>query len=224
MRYQELEEYQTKNKQEIDIKYIVDSEGNKNRGWTVHKLEAFVDGKEVGYLKISYIPKERFKAHYPHIINYLGKIAGQGEFDRIKNDEDLFRALQLRRYIPLYPDEDSSNKELIKQGLKEVKNRYGKAFRQFKNFHVDKPLVDYIRVASGSPNSLSAPATESWRRQGIATALYYEGAKWLWKNYGFYLWASGVQSAEAKAAWQKMMKDGHVVKVGKRYHIDPTTL
>lgn len=59
---------------------------------------------------------------------------------------------------------------------------------------VDHPFVDFIRV------------NDDMRRQGIGTALYQYGAKWLAREKGLPLYASGIQTTEAKAAW-KFMRD-----------------
>lgn len=56
---------------------------------------------------------------------------------------------------------------------------------------MNKPLVDYIRVY------------DQYARQGIGTMLYVEGTKWM-NELGMDLYASGLQSDEAKAVWKAM--------------------
>ena len=57
MRYHEIQEYETKAKQQITFNVEEDIEGDNNRGFKLDKLTAYVDGKEVGYIKIENIPK-----------------------------------------------------------------------------------------------------------------------------------------------------------------------
>ena len=54
------EVYHTKDGEEIELKRFDDIEDD-NRGWRVDKLEAYVDGEEVGYLKLAYIPHKRME-------------------------------------------------------------------------------------------------------------------------------------------------------------------
>lgn len=60
----------------VRFEYIENSEGDNNRGWQVDKVVAYLGDKEVGYLKLAYIPKERFKKWYPSILNYIQQING----------------------------------------------------------------------------------------------------------------------------------------------------
>src|SRR5271170_8072163 len=64
MRVRELLEALNPN---VTFEYQDDIEGDKNRGWQVDQVKAFLDGKQVGYLKMSYIPQERFDAYYHDI-------------------------------------------------------------------------------------------------------------------------------------------------------------
>jgi len=63
--------------------------------------------------------------------------------------------------------------------------KYGRGFKAFKAFMVDKPVVDFIRVG------------EEYQRRGVATALYDYGAHYL-SQRGMKLYASGLQSKEAR--------------------------
>lgn len=53
----------------------------ENRGWIVDVIKAYLNSQEVGYLKISYIPKAQFKLFYPSIINYYSQISGKHLLD-----------------------------------------------------------------------------------------------------------------------------------------------
>lgn len=195
----------------LDFEIIYDSEGDDNRGWTVHKIVASSGGTEVGYIKLSYIPSERFARYYPTIYHFLAQISGKTalipsneyEFEHYRKWplEDLQKAIER---IPLYGirveqfnGDDSSNAQLVEYladvEAKLMKQREGREFKEFRNYFVDKPLVDYIRVH------------KEFRRQGIGIKLYLRGAQEM-KKLGLRMHASRLQSEEAQAAWRHLEK------------------
>lgn len=187
----------------LTFKMNVDSEGDENRGWRVDKLEAFINNEPVGYLKMSWIPRERFEREFPDILQYLGKMHGKGKFNQKYSKYDL--STPIGRIKVMLDDQDWTEKAskdpkldaltpaaahtFEKRLLGEYQKRYGTEFLKFKTHWMDKPLVDYIRVK------------ENFQRQGIAIAMYEEGAKHL-ATMGLKLYASGNQQPAAKAAWQ----------------------
>jgi len=219
MRIQDIVEYKTKAGDDIKFELHQDSESDRNFNseWIVHKLVPRVNGKEAGYLKISYIPKERFDARYPSMVNYILKQYIPRELvgthwrnmpDEVK--KTLVTYTILGRYVPRTQGWDLawSDQSKIKDMDSETLDHYlemvddpklnknnAQEFQKFKKFHVDKPLVDYIRV------------NEDFQRQRIALAMYQEAAKWLDKQ-GLLLHASGLQQPAAKAAWEKMKSLG----------------
>lgn len=198
----------------VQFKRIEDSEGDDNRGWQVDKLEAILDGENVGYLKMAYIPKERLKEWYPTMLSYISQMKGSHvlpygyEKKQIKDipadllRQCLFMARQAvgRRYPNFdqqradrqLPDEQvyAEFAKLEQQAQKEFKQKW----QDFVNWHVDKPVVDFIRVES------------DLHRKGIGTALYRAGHQWM-KEKGMKLYASTLQQKEAAAAWERMEKD-----------------
>lgn len=222
MKFSEILEYTTKTGQDIKFDIQMDSEPDRkfNNQWVVHKITAHVGGKEAGYLKISYVPHERFKKEFPSLLNF----AHEGAFpyenrDTHWNDFDLAtkRKILLRLVlgnIRIYSrewdlgwssqrkieemDEDQVNKYLTIADNPKFNKKAAEKLKRFKEFHFDRPLVDYIKVYP------------EFRRNNIALALYQEGAKWLDKKFGLLLHASGLQQPEAKAAWDKMAKLGWV--------------
>lgn len=202
----------------LTFQVIEDSEGDENRGWRVDKLVAMLDGKEVGYLKMSWIPKERFKREYPTILHWMGLIGGRGSFDRRYSKWDM--ATISGRIKAMLDDQDytgrsSQDPKLDRLSFEEQKALYKKLysfypkkqFVEFRNHWVDKPLVDFIRVA------------KIYQRQGIGIAMYEEGAKHLAKM-GLRLYASTNQRPEAAAAWQWLQTNAseHVgIDAGRKY-------
>ena len=86
-----------------------------------------------------------------------------------------------------------------------AEKKYGQDFRDFKKYYVDKPLVDFIRVK------------DDYRRRGIATILYKKGHEWM-KQRGMKLYASGLQSDQARAAWDSYERKKLVGKEKSKHH------
>lgn len=243
MKIHELLEYKTKSGKDITFEYHEDFEGDKNRGWQVDKIDAYVDGEYAGYIKLSYIPKERFKRYYPSVLNFMTQIGGghilpykKGDVDyKTLSDEELTKVLKnlihkSRRYRSIWDDKEIPNErkeiiaaidDIIKNGLKHSNDE----FKKFAEYWVDKPIVDYIRVF-GEGEDRSQPrfgvhASDSptdFKRQRIGTALYLEAADYL-KQKGLKLYASGLQSDEAQGAWANLEKMNKVASDGDRRYI-----
>jgi hypothetical protein len=233
-----LEDYKTKDGREITMKRIPDSEGDENRGWRVDEIEAYVDGKQAGYIKLSYIPHARFHKNYPTVFNYADAFEGlygapyKKRHEHYKNltaDErrEMLKSVMHRLRLVDYGGEskvdDMSDREVMKelQRIEEKlnKGKMGEKFRKFKNFHKDKPLVDFIRVYDGQNRK---EGDTDFRRQRIGEALYREAAKWM-KEKGMKMYASGLQSDEAKKSWDHMKKALKVRKAKRgRRTLEPT--
>lgn len=224
MRYHEILEYKTKKKQEITFSVETDIEGD-NRGWIVHKITAYVGSKEVGYVKMEYIPEERYKQYYPTIVNYVSQIAGthilpigKGHLHwKELETEDLRKSVKTAYWAVLHKDYsmDQEFKKLPREDLEKmmqdvilpIKKRYGKQYKEFVDHHVGKPFIAYIHVE------------KDVRRQRIGIALYLTAAKWL-KKQGLRLYASVSQTEEAQGAWKYLEKHYNVKKDGKRRYLD----
>lgn len=240
MRYAEIiERDETKSGEPISFEVVKDFEGDKNRGWRVDKINAFVDGQQAGYIKLSYIPRERFVRHYPTIFHFLAKIKGMGEMIigsswtdirhyREYSDDELRKFVKNARFRLLRDESLNVNEldrdDLLKQALaleQRANEEYGEMFQKFETFHVDKPLVDYIRVFSQGEyvnRDSNERSRRDFQRQRVGEALYLKGAEYL-KAQGLRLHASDTQSPQAKAAWQ-MLEREHTVKTdpdGRRY-------
>ena len=75
-----LNQYQTKDGEPITFQVTPFSESNDERGWVVHKIDAFLDNKEAGYIKLLYIPREKWDQIYQGNIWKFRKIA-LGNYD-----------------------------------------------------------------------------------------------------------------------------------------------
>lgn len=221
------QEFKTKLGNEIDFRIHERSPRHRDqlgRGWVVHRIEAIIDGEEVGYINISYIPEERFNQQFHSILQYIDKMKGKGlspgkdyncPHPCSDHLDDLPLAGQVRAIAGLsystmnmfyqspskpkviQPEEmsDSELRKLKDEMIADLKERYGHQFEKFKEFHVNKPLVGYIEVY------------EPRKRQRIGAALYEKAARWLAETKGLKLYASGIQTDKAKAAWNWLRKN-----------------
>ncbi len=173
---------------------------NMNRGWVVHQVVATVNGEEAGYLAISYVPTQKLAEHYPTLIHFAA-LEGIGSCSAFVKDGDrdrLFLGI-FRRPTEAPPAERD---RLIQQWSLKYQDR----FDDFQSFHVDRPLVDFIRTNDG------------FRRQHVALALYEEAGRWMAEK-GMALHASGIQCPDDQGgeltptaeAWRKMEALGYPV-------------
>tara|TARA_R110000824_G_scaffold111593_6_gene260219 strand:+ start:1187 stop:1960 length:774 start_codon:yes stop_codon:yes gene_type:complete len=208
---------------EVSFKYWEqDTKDNMGlqKGFVVHRIEAHIDGKEVGYLKISYLSSELLFTCFPTLWHWVSKAQGWA-FD----PEDLVNTwthchFSLGRMPPSCvgvlatpymltkahaPDEKTMQAELQ---ILEHSSRLPKAFSEWQHGILDDPFVDYIRVRES--DEVDETCTPLWthHRRGIGTLLYEAGARWIAATKGFPLRSSGIQSAAAKAAWVSMRDAG----------------
>lgn len=203
----------------LHFEYVDDSERNKDHSspFAVDIISAYNDIQEVGYLKISYMPRKNWNTFFPGILNfvvYLGHRFFPSEYattpwkkipievlrkhlvhGRLHIENHVSSAEQ-RRMETLTDDQVYQEWENLE---KIAKTKYGKRMREYQQYFVDKPFVDFIRVHP------------EFQRQKIGSALYKAGYEWM-KSKGMKLRASGTQSDQASQAWTDMEKAGYVEK------------
>ena len=188
--------YETKSGQPITFK--VYEKDPKDRGtmpaWVVHRVEAYVGGQEAGYLKISYIPKERWDKWFPTVWDMKANKNGwhRDSDSLVDTFRMVLRYTYMHNFNKFESGEYKPTEKEMRDYLKKSEKPYLREYVTSKAFHVDKPMVDFIHVH------------DEFKRQGVATALYKYGARWLAKTKGMPLYASGLQQPAAKAAWDKM--------------------
>lgn len=220
--------------QSLTFKRIEDAEGDDNRGWQIDKVVPMLDGKEVGYLNMSYIPRARFMARYTAgVLSYCDLMEGHCLFDRSEgrggkshdiasfDDETLRLFVRRAAWTFLHRDfsmgdelaamDRSAMLALVSTITERATLLHQNKFDAFRRFHVDKPLVDFIRV------------DDELQGRGIGLALYAEGAKWMAEKR-MQLRSSSLQSTGAPAAWRKMEALGWVLKGRKRRRIDASKI
>jgi len=227
-------EYKTKDGRPITFRYYEqapDDQMGLCKGYICHRVEALVDGVLAGYLKIAYVPHEGLEAAFPTIWDWTYRTQGWC-FNRDTLD-GIWRGCHhyahrtpasLRGKIASYlhvrksmiPDPVTMQADL--DILEHEEYLGGRTVwdrrREWEEWFVDRPYVDYMRVYEGddAPYRREGPTGTNWRRQGIATALYDAGARWLAQSKGFPL-HGGLQTDEAMAVWDAMEASG-------RYPID----
>jgi len=209
--------YEYKTKEGLPIKFKVyeqdpqDSKG-LNLGWVVHRVEAWVDDMEVGYLKISYIPQSYADKWFPTLWHYLKNHKG---YRNIKDPDDLdsvYRGVSISRYSAKDPESVEVPEKKVRDKQLRMFLKTSPEAEDYKStmlYLVDHPFVDYINV--------------EFKGQGIGTALYKYGARWLAKTKGLPLYASSLQTEEAKSAWLSMRKPSKRIPIKDEPHpTDPT--
>ena len=176
------------------------------KGFTLIRIDAYIRPKDApallfeedylgeyaGYLKISYVPHQNWErlitSPWRHAQRWEGRFSGV-------NVDDLDVLYKyFKGWHTTWPDIEEATYE---QRLRMVQDnvdmeRMELIMASDYAYHVDKPLVDFIRVF------------KPWQRRGIALALYDFGAWWLANEKGLRLYASGMQEPAAKAAWDAM--------------------
>lgn len=202
----------------LTLEYKDDSEGNNNRGWQVDEITAKINSEEIGYIKLAYIPKSRFNYFYSSILDYLVLIQGKHvlpycgtgcaldivPFNKIPVDKlkksIVSASISINKWVS--SDEETRlcnlpESEVVDEYIKLekiAKREFGKNFREFKKFHVNKPIVDFIHVEP------------RYRRAGVATLLYKSAYHWM-KSKNMKLYASATQQPASKAAWLKIEQE-----------------
>jgi len=196
-----------------------------NKGYVVRKVDAFVGEHHVGYLKISYVPSSRVQECYPTIWHWFSILKGWCFDPEVLVDtwsichNHARRVPESRRGTGIQPNGLKGHEpddETMASDLKALENimlhDYGSTprelFDEFLRVVVDHAFVDYIRVFDGATTfPVRGSSSLDWRRKGIATALYNEGARWLAESYGLPLHGSSLQSHEAASVWIRMLRD-----------------
>lgn len=192
-----------------------------NEGWVCHRVEAQVDGEVVGYLKIEYVPSRTLDEKLPTIWHWWNSTSWRADdlaavwFDAHWACQLIPESLRghLRSYLRLSRKEHTPHEEdVIRADLAALEKRVrGRGYRDpwsdfetFKRNHLDRPKVAYVYTKHPSPWEEGT----DWRRKGIATLLYTEGAKWVAQEKGLPLWASTLQQDCATYAWEHMKASG----------------
>lgn len=198
-----FKKYYTKDNKLISFSYELDASDNLSDAWILHKLTAYVDNNRAGYLKISYIPANKMKKYYPTIVQYL-TLQGKLHITSLSSRNIDFVLSDISKLVDPHPKwlanthehlkwPHEKKEEVLQNYVKILNDKYGEEYIDFKNMYTDNPYVDFINVS------------EDHRRNHVSIALYEEGTRWM-NSLGMRLYASSLQSNEAKAVWQYLSK------------------
>lgn len=217
--------------QSLTFEFVEDCEKNRpnysDSLWSVHSVNAFltIDGKktQVGYLKVSYIPQSSWDekilaSRYPEVLVYAAKVSGWCiPVDEDDEAETLHRTANYCN-MDLYnekaflnnPHSSKAYQDAKKDLYDRVDAKVTHKMKDCKDFHIDKPLVDFISVDS------------EYQRKGIGNALYFATVTLIADN-GLTLHASGIQTLEGKANFQRFKANypEMVRKSGDRWMVSP---
>ncbi len=179
------------------------SKETDERGWIYDRVTAFSGKEEIGHVTISYIPKSIFIATYPTILHwnwvckgfcYSSKEERTAPFDEWTYEElcDFIEGIARYEYCsyPEIPETKAKCLKFLRKKAKRYETLIGKAYREWIDYHVDKPEAAYVAV------------NEEFRGKGIGKKLYVEAHKWMQErelrfyessqknSYGRALWAS----------------------------------
>lgn len=214
----------------------------RSRGWITDRIDAYVGEEEVGYIKIGYIPSDEFSLWYPSIYNWISTVRGsaflndvtqlQGptEWDDATCDSVLKQVrrssgLDTRTLMALDKLQDkglSARETLLQSEAKAKRYKWDTwmKFQRFRDYHMDKPHPDYIRVHSPEDASPSHKKSKKcWRRQGVGLALYRKASAYA-QEQGMRFWSSDLQSEKAKITWDHMASKGWVFEENGRRYLD----
>lgn len=193
-----INEYQTKNGKPITFEVQAFSETIDRRGWIVHKITALVDGKKAGYIKVSYIPRERWNNIYKNNVWKFRYIA-MGNFDVPdnlieKNDDTAIAIDHAKRYHAFI---EETEEDILKRGswwMEREKKRAMREMKLYELYFVDKPVVDFIGTE------------EEFQRQRVAYNLHMYASEWL-GSFGLKLWLSYCRTDQGKCFYDaKLLK------------------
>jgi len=172
--------------------------------WIVNQLSVITNNEQVGYLKISYIPKKKYKKYWSDVWSFAENELGYCWLKDLKTTEQRY---QYMADCWLCGKGYTTHKEKLKSINRWV-SKHEKQYKHLTSYLVDKPVVDFIRVR------------EDLQRKGIGRSLYVRGAQELAKDR-FVLYASKLQSPSAKACWDYMeMHDFPVKRENGRKFLD----
>lgn len=176
-------DYFTKDGRPITFDVHPFAEDSDPRGYVVHHIYAIVDGKRAGYIKLSYIPKDRWDKAFPTVWHFRRRQLGHGDIPEsiLGNWKAMLKHIG-ESYS--WTDPQFYLESAIAKATKE--------YSQMKGWVVDKPIVDFISTDQGG-----------LQKQGVAVALHLFASEWLKKEFGLRLWFSTLMTPAGRRFYDK---------------------
>ena len=220
---------------EIVFDFETDHEGDNNRGWQIDKISAIYKGDQIGYLKLAYIPKQRFVDYYPTVFNWMDQIGGsciipRPPLDDAGDDKDYkaFRNAAKRHYNTFTTEElrKFANRVHMSLRLSDISRSiedcdHDTLLEMVKELEVKANEYNRIAFRKFKTYYVDKPIDDfirvepEFQRQGIAEHLYKLGVGWLdARDLPFYL--STCRQPGAKALSDKMRTQGYLQKMSNK--------
>lgn len=235
-----VEKYTTKSGGEITFKRIEDAERQKDphSAWVVDRIDAYLDGEKVGYLKISYVPDKNWHKYFPNIFAFEDRLSGQAIFvpkemfpgtdryhetptkdtyDYTTYNEEQLRNL-LKRVVFIFKLADWSKEDEYVAQFNTRRDLIRELNRIENLLMKRRPGKRYLQMKNqlkDKPFVDFINVDDEYKRQGIGEAMYLEGSKWM-KEKGMQLRSSTLQSPEAQASWQNLKRKYNVKRTRDR--------
>lgn len=199
----------TKDGKKLNFEFNPDIWTDRNGLYVLHEISVYVEGNEekAGYLKFNFIPEENWKnvivnnpVGLPEEAFFCIKCKGFAVNEKGTQPEILqsisphISMSYANSQVFLKNDIDSETYQESKSDLlKNLTKKYKKMCTEYKDFHIDNPYVDFLRVE------------EKEQSNGIGNALYLATATFLADN-GFALQSSNLKTDQAKTNFESFKK------------------
>lgn len=224
----------------VVIKYVELAEHPK-RGLVTDEVRAFIDGKLVGYLKIDRTSDEIMQRECGNIYAYMSEWEGKSmlysdeiagkSIDDFTYEEAKDTINMVNGYFFHYRFNETALADALSSRDKAIamlkkfddSDIFDDVRTRWKNYidFASKPFVAYANTAISSYNGVH---TDN-RGRGIGKLLYKAAAKWIYeRGLGKGLYASSLQSGDAKGIWLKFEEEGLIKHEDNRMYLDGSLL
>ena len=172
-----------------------------------HTINAYSvgDGRHAGYIKIAYIPSGTADTDIYEFLCVTGRLSSFGTNDNkvqtivegawnllLDSGIGWIEANDAIQYIKKLNQQDAYN-FIMKEIMPSIEKKKKREWREFIQYHVDKPRVDFIRVHEG------------YNGTGLAEQLYYRAGVWMQKQFNLPFRFSTLQCGAAKKVMQRFI-------------------
>lgn len=190
-----------------------------NRGFICHQATAWHGEDFQGFLRVAYVDRQEYKRHNPTVWNHFQNFGGMCLPSRDADPRDLrgeeaakfFRSAL--HYLGFYNAPAPPTYEEFETQAKTAR-RYKDLMRhrkEFFEFHLDRPYVDYADVSGWDPRHFTEGAPDR-RGEGVGKLLYFGTAHAL-ADMGLPFHSSGLQSDDAQGIWARFGEMGLISEV-----------
>ena len=196
------------NKEVITFKYKV-LKDEHFIGFIKPQLYMYVNGLEIGNIKMAYMPIKEWIKYYNTVIDYLNNeyILDTKQFHRKNNIEYKKHIIQrciLDKNIKSEIDNITNKTQInkyYKKTLKDINKVYKKEYLIYKDTNVEKPFIEYVHIYNKKEilKNNNIKEIKTFRGKGYSKYLYIQATKWM--NINNKCLYSGVLNKHSKKVW-----------------------